>query len=114
VKNPGSFSATDIKTIYDAIGKAGGFTLDADKRHVKLIRQHTDGSRDEKLINFPKQVYKAYDADSGIGQETYLLKEGDLICVPASRLKQIGLFTLRLSQIATIGIISGVVSVIIN
>ncbi len=112
VIKPGSFPAYDIRTIYDAIGKAGGFNQEADKRHVKLVRQRIDGSREEQYINFPKQVFKAYE--QGIGEEIYLLQEGDLIFVPPSRLKQVGLFTLKLAQVATIGVISGVVSVILD
>jgi polysaccharide export outer membrane protein len=112
VRTPGSYSITDIKTLYDAIGKAGGFAITANKNKVKLIRQRIDGSREEQEINFPKQVFKAYD--QGIGEENYLVKEGDLIWVPDSKLKQTGMFMLKLLQITTIGVISGVVSATIN
>lgn len=112
VNNPGSYPIRDIKTIYDAIGKAGGFGSTSNKKKVKLIRQRTDGSRDEQIINFPKQVFNAYD--KGIGEEKYILKEGDLIWVPHSKLKQSGVFMLKLMQVATIGVISGVVSIIIR
>ncbi|MDA0771824.1 MAG: SLBB domain-containing protein [Cyanobacteria bacterium] len=112
VNNPGSYPIRDIKTIYDAIGKAGGFSITSNKTKVKLIRQRIDGSRDEQNINFPKQVFNAYD--KGIGEEKYILKEGDMIWVPHSKLKQSGIFMFKLMQVATIGVISGVVSIIIR
>lgn len=112
VRNPGSYGVEDIKTLYDAIGKAGGFEITANKSKVKLIRQRIDGSREEQYINFPKQIFEAYD--KGIGEESYLIQEGDLIWVPHSKLKQTGMFLLKLLQITTIGVISGVVSATIN
>lgn len=112
VRNPGSYSFNDIKTIYDAIGKAGGFDITASKSKVKLIRQRIDGSRDEQEINFTKDIFSAYD--KGIGEEKYILKEGDMIWVPPSKIKQATVFTLKLLQVATIGVISGVVSIIIR
>lgn len=112
VNNPGSYPIRDIKTIYDAIGKAGGFSITSNKNKVKLIRQRTDGSRAEQIINFPKEVFNAYD--KGIGEERYILNEGDMIWVPHSKLKQSGIFMIKLMQVATIGVISGVVSIIIR
>ena len=112
VEKPGSYTTSDIKTIYDAIGKAGGFKMTANKTKVKLIRQRIDGSREEQFIDFPEQVFEAHD--EGIGEESYLVKEGDLIWVPHSKIKQTGMFMLKLLQITTIGVISGVVSAAIN
>ncbi len=114
VVRPGSYSIGDIKTVYDAIAKAGGFGDTALRTKVKVIRQRVDGTRSEYYINFPKEVFRAYKSGSGVGEEAYLVKEGDLIWVPKSKLKQSLKFTLGLLQVATIGVISGVVSVIIN
>lgn len=114
VNKPGSYSINDIKTVYDAIGKAGGFTTTADKTDVKLIRQREDGSREEHSINFPKQVFKAYEQGTGVGADIYLVKEGDLVYVSNSLMKQTGILTLRLLQVATIGVISGVVSAAVD
>ncbi len=114
VNKPGSYSINDMKTVYDGIGKAGGFTMTADKTNVRLIRQREDGSRIEHRINFPKQVFKAYEQGTGVGSELYIVKEGDLIYIPNSFMKQSGVVLLRLLQVATIGVISGVVSATVD
>lgn len=114
VQRPGSYSIGDIKTVYDAIAKAGGFADVAAKSRVKVVRQRIDGTRSEHHINFPKEVFKAYEEGSGIGSEYYLVKEGDIVCIPKNRWKQALKFTLGLAQVATIGVVSGVVSTIID
>ncbi len=114
VNHPGSYSINDIKTAYDAIGKAGGFTGTANKAKVKLVRQREDGSREEHVINFPKRVFNAYEVGSGVGSDVYIVKEGDLIYVPNSFLKQSGVFFFRLMQIASIGVVSGFISAAMN
>ena len=109
VNNPGSFKLEDIRTIYDGIAKAKGFTDVARKSKVTLIRQREDGSRYSYIINFPKEVFEAYDADSGIGRDAYLLKEGDLIYVYASTPKKVWKIFKQALSAATLGVFAGLV-----
>lgn len=112
VKKPGSYSVKDLLSIYDAIGAAGGFTNLANKRKVKVIRQYRDGTREDYYINFPKQVFEAYDA--GIGIEKYTVREDDIIYVPRSILKTSGKVMLSLLNYVTLGVISGIVTAAVN
>ncbi len=112
VMRPGVYPPENINTVYDAIASAGGFTRLSNKRKVKIVHQYKDGRREVFRINFPKDVFKAYD--KGIGADKYLVHEGDLISVPKSRLKQFHSFVSNLFntavQVSTIGLISGAVS----
>ncbi len=116
VMKPGSYAPESISTVYDAIAVAGGFTRLSNKRKVKVVHQHKDGRREVYFINFPKEVFKAYD--KGIGEDRYLIAEGDLISVSKSRWKQAHAFVTNLLntvvQVSTIGLISGAVSSAIN
>lgn len=114
VKSPGSYKHNDIKTVYDAIAKAGGFTKIAKKSEVWLIRQRIDGTRVSYIIDFPKDVFSAYQPGEGIGKEAYLLQEGDLIYVAKSSLRATGSFVLKAMNIATLGILSGVFTAVIS
>ncbi len=112
VIKPGVYPPENITTIYDAIASAGGFTKLSNKRKVKIVHQYRDGRREVYLVNFPKEVFKAYD--KGIGEHKYLVHEGDLISVSKSRSKQAqafftGLFN-TIIQVSTIGLISGSIS----
>lgn len=116
VMRPGVFPPENITTIYDAIASAGGFTRLSNKRNVKIVHQYRDGRREIYKINFPKHVFQAYE--KGIGEDKYLVHEGDLISVPKSRWKQTqafvtGLFN-TIIQVSTIGLISGSISAAIN
>jgi len=113
VKNPGSYGHADIETVYDAIAKAGGFSDTALRTEVGLIRQKLDGTRISYTINFPREVFEAYNPGSGIGEELYILQEGDLIFVPTSKLKQFGKFMLQALNIASLGAVTGLFSGII-
>ena len=114
VRKPGSYKLNDIKTIYDAIAKAGGFSDVAKRTKVQLIRQRDDGSRYSYNINFPKEVYNAYAADAGIGEDAYLLKEGDLIYVNGSGPRKVfKLFKQALSA-ATFGVFAGLIGGALN
>lgn len=114
VKNPGSFKLEDVKTIYDGIAKAEGFTQVAKKSKVKLVRQREDGSRYTYVINFPKEVFKAYAEGSGIGREAYLLEEGDLIYVDGSIAKKTWKIFKTAMSAATLGVFAGVTSALID
>ncbi len=114
VKNPGSFKLDDIRTIYDGIAKAQGFTDIAKKSDVKLIRQREDGYRYTYVIDFPKEVFNAYDDGTGIGKDAYLLKEGDLIYVTASTPKKIWKIFKQGASAATLGVFAGLIGGAIN
>lgn len=114
VKNPGSYSVRDIKTIYDAIAKAGGFNKVAKRTHVKLIRQRRDGSRSSFEINFPKEVFKASTPGSGVGEDRYLIREGDMVFVPPSPLKKTYEFMKDATRFALFGVVTGMISAAFN
>ncbi len=109
VKSPGSYSVKDLMSIYDAIGTAGGFNSVADKRKVKIIRQYRDGKREEYLIDFPKEIFNAYE--DGIGQDRYAVKEDDIIYVPRSLIKASGKVALNVLNYATLGLITAFITV---
>jgi protein involved in polysaccharide export with SLBB domain len=114
VRNPGSYAIKDIITVYDAIAKAGGFTTVAKRTRVSLIRQKLDGTRVTYEINFPREVFKAYEPGTGIGEEIYIVQEGDLIFVPGSFPKKSWDFTKRTFSAATLGAFIGIFSGISN
>lgn len=114
VRNPGSFQIKDIKTVYEGIAKAGGFSAVARKSQVNLIRQKKDGTRLSYTIDFPKEVFKAYEPGSGIGEQIYLLQEGDLIYVPGSTPKKFWELFKKAMTAATFGAFTGLVSGALN
>lgn len=109
VRNPGAYSIKDINTVYDAIGAAGGFSVIANKKQVEVIKQHQDGTRIMYTINFPKEVYKAFGTNSGIGKERYKVNEGDIVYVHTQKSKAFAMWILRALEVATVGIVSGVI-----
>jgi len=110
VNSPGSYPMKNLKTVYDGIAKAGGFSKLAKQSKVKLIRQKLDGTRIAYIINFPKEVFNAYEPGSGVGEEIYILQEGDLIYVPGSIPKKIGQFSLKVLSAASFGVFTGLAS----
>jgi polysaccharide export outer membrane protein len=114
VRNPGGYPLSDMTSIYDAIGLAGGFSITSNKRHVKVIRQNKDGTRSSFYVNFPKEVFRAYEQGSGIGEEKYILKEDDIVWVPHSKIKLVMKGLWYITQIASIGFISGGIAAAIN
>lgn len=112
IEDPGSYSIKDMTSVYDAIASAGGFTRVADKKKVKVIKQKVDGTRESFYINFPQQVFEAYD--EGIGQEKYLVHEGDIIYVPPMKSKQFFYASMKVVGLAiqavTIGLITAGIS----
>lgn len=110
VKNPGSYAMKNIKTVYDGIAKAGGFTNISKKSKVQLIRQKVDGTRVSYIINFPKEVFDAYEPGSGVGEEVYILQEGDLIYVHSSTPKKIWELFKKALAAATFGVFTGLTS----
>lgn len=108
VLKPGSYSVKDLVSVYDAIATAGGFTDLANKKKVKVVRQNLDGTRKTFYINFPKEVFNAYE--KGIGKEKFLVQEGDIVFVPKSIFKMAGKYSASLFQFATLGAIGGVIN----
>lgn len=114
IRNPGSYPMKNIKTVYDGIAKAGGFTNISKKSKVTLIRQKIDGTRVSYTINFPKEVFKAYEPGTGIGEEIYILQEGDLIYVPGSISKKTWEIFKKALAAATFGVFTGLASSAFN
>jgi protein involved in polysaccharide export with SLBB domain len=114
VRNPGSYAMKDIKTVYDAIAKAGGFSSVAKRTKVTLIRQRIDGTRVSYDINFPKEVFKAYEPGTGVGEDIYIIQEGDLIFVPGSFPKKSWDLIKRAFSAATLGGFIGLFSGLAN
>jgi len=114
VNSPGSYSLADVRTIYDGIAKAKGFTEVAKKSKVLLIRQREDGSRYTYEIDFPKEVFNAYGEDTGIGEDAYLLREGDLIYVGGAAVRKMWRMFKKAMGAATIGVFAGIMSAAIN
>lgn len=110
VRNPGSYPMKNIKTVYDGIAKAGGFSNVSKKSKVTLIRQKIDGTRVSYTINFPKEVFKAYEPGTGVGEEIYILQEGDLIYVPGSIAKKTWELFKKAVSAATFGVFTGLAS----
>lgn len=108
VKSPGSYSVKDMVSIYDAIATAGGFTKLANKHRVKVVRSSKDGIRTAFYIDFPREVFNAYD--EGIGEEKFVVKEGDIVYVPESIYKNTGKVMLSVLNFATLGFISAVIT----
>jgi polysaccharide export outer membrane protein len=75
VKGPGRIGLARDTRVLDAISSAGGFTLYADKRDIRIIRQMSDGS--EKEYRFD---YKAYVKGEAPGTNI-VLHNGDTIIV---------------------------------
>ena len=113
VRNPGYYPIGD-STVYDMIGAAGGFTFYSDESAVKVIRQRKDGTREDFFVNFPKDVYEAYEEGSGVGQDKYIVSEGDIIYVRRSKVRTfLGVMRFIL-QAATLGVVSGATAAALN
>jgi len=78
---PGALPLQGGLTLLNAIGQAGGFQSEADKKSVRLIRPGPDGKRQEQVIN-------AEDIEKNKADDPVLLAN-DLIHVPSSTLKNI-------------------------
>lgn len=78
---PGALPLQGGLTLLNAIGQAGGFQSEADKKNVRLIRSGPDGKRQEQRIN-------AEDVEKNKADDPVLLAN-DLIQVPSSTIKNI-------------------------
>ena len=92
VRLPGTFSLDRPIRSWEAVSKAGGFTVDADKKKILLVRIQDDHA-----------VVSAFSLDnllSGKGSSggTYL-RDGDIVYVPPSRIADIERFMNRFNNI---------------
>lgn len=71
VKNPGLYELDKSHNVLDAIGKAEGFTKDAAKKKVMLIRKNQQGKPIKVNLN---DILKKGDVS-----QNYALAEGDLL-----------------------------------
>ena len=78
---PGALPLQGGLTLLSAIGQAGGFQPEADKKKVRIIRPGPDGKRQE-------QVYNAEDIEKNKADDPVLLAN-DLIQIPSSTMKNI-------------------------
>jgi polysaccharide export outer membrane protein len=99
VNNPGLFTLDISLTSIEALSKAGGFTINAKKKNVLLIR---GGLKKPELIvlNIDK-FFEEHDPIQNIA-----LKNGDIIYVPATFIENVARFFDHLSRIIS-PIISG-------
>jgi polysaccharide export outer membrane protein len=74
VLRPGSYPLRQDMTVLQALSIAGGFTIFASPRNMKVIRG-TGVARETRIINYFKMI-------EDIEQGDYMLKPGDTIIVP--------------------------------
>lgn len=96
-------------TLLQAIAEAGDLTLNADRAHVKLLRQYPDGARIHELD---------VTGRSFLQSEFYFLQPDDIIYVPPLKIRELGTGETALQTFATlISVISGtalIISVLTN
>lgn len=77
VIHPGKFSITPDYTVIDAIDMSGGFTAQALRSKVTVIRRAKDGGKDETtVLDYTDNPPNPSNAD-------FKLQAGDVIYVPA-------------------------------
>ena len=113
VRNPGYYPIQD-STVYDMIGAAGGFSFLGDQSEIKVIRQRKDGTREDFIVDFRKDVYHAYAKGSGVGQAKYIVHEGDIIYVKRSNYRTFLKGTWFVIQAATLGLVTGFTAAALN
>ena len=96
-------------TLLQAIAEAGDLTLNADRGHVKLLRQYPDGAKIHELD---------VTGRSFLESEYYFLQPDDVIYVPPLKIRELGTGETALQTFATlISVISGtalIISVLTN
>ncbi len=84
VKNPTTINLTKNKVtnILEAISMAGGFTDEANKRKIEIIRIDPDGVKKKIIVNLSSILKKQKKGNADEEDET-AIKPGDVIMVPA-------------------------------
>ena len=92
VSNPGILSMDRPMTVLEAIAHSGGFTRDAKKENVLIVRSSKS----------PAQLYKldiASSIDDGDMQQNIALQNGDIIIVPALIMADVARYARYISDI---------------
>jgi polysaccharide export outer membrane protein len=92
VNSPGLFSLDSPMTVLEAMSQAGGFTVDAKRKNVLLIRGGLENPKLVKL-NLDDALNKG-----DLSQNIYL-QNGDIIYVPATFIANVSRFFEHLSKI---------------
>jgi len=92
VKSPGTFVLDETVGPWDAIAKAGGFTVDANQRHVLLV--HNDHGTGRIAALNMRALYEDKNA-APLG----LIQSGDVLYVLPSRLANIERFMQKMQNI---------------
>jgi polysaccharide export outer membrane protein len=94
VNSPGSFPLDRRMLVWEAISQAKGFTTDANKENVLLVRSEDGFARITALnLDIQKMLKK------GEPKQDFSLRNGDLIYVPPSTIANVERFMLRLKNI---------------
>ena len=80
VRRPGVYLLDSPMTALEAIAQAGGFTLEAKKRKVFLVRQQQGGGSEPVFLNIDSTM-KGQDMEQNVK-----LQRGDILYVPPSNL----------------------------
>ena len=97
VNAPGSFTLDRRMLVWEAISEAKGFTNDANKKSVLLVRSEDGFARITALNLDIQKMLK----NGGLKQD-FSLRNGDLIYVPPSTIANVERFMLRLKNIISL------------
>jgi protein involved in polysaccharide export with SLBB domain len=115
VKNPGNYNFDEDHNIYDGLAKAGGFSDVAARKEVRISRKIDSAKRQVFYINFREDLITTEEGDKiSIDGPDYMLQDGDIVYVKASRVRQFTHFMMAIikavSGAAIAGAVAGVVS----
>lgn len=90
VNNPGSFAMLSLLTPWEAVGAAGGFTRDANRHHVLVIRQDDKGAVKTTVVSISGRTSEG---------ELLSLTSRDIVYVPQSGISSVEDFMKRINNI---------------
>jgi len=93
VESPGTLYLESDIPVWEVISRAGGFTEDADRENLLLIREENGAARVSVLT---AAVKKIKDGDPVFASQ---LRKGDIIYVPETRIASFERFMVRLQNI---------------
>ena len=104
VSSPGVFDFDPRMSLIEAVSSAGGFTADANRQRVLLVRRTAESSRVTAV-----DVRSMLGADGKV--QDALLRDRDLIYIPPSRIANVERFMVRFSHIISpiVGVESAIV-----